>query len=114
MDLGDCRTRVQGSEHEGGIRNHFQDKSRHARLCLHLTDLAFPQILQPTEMADKKARLFNSQAASEEKSEAASSVEYVIDKMVQMNIGEIRTRAHMFMIGSVLIALAKFAAFSAA
>lgn len=104
--LHDLWTRVRGSELEDGIRNHFQDESRHARLFLHLTDLAFPEFLQPTEMADRKARLFNSQAASKEKSEAAASVEYVIDNMVQMNIGEIRTRAHMFMIGPVLTALA--------
>jgi hypothetical protein len=35
-----------------------------------------------------------------------ASTPIILDNLVQMNIGEIRTRAHMFMIGPVLTAFA--------
>lgn len=94
------------SEIGEGVRSHFLDEARHSRLFIHLTDLSFPGYLGEEELLERKRRLFNPlQASIQESQDASASIEYIVDNLVQMNIGEIRTRAHMFMIGPVLAAI---------
>ena len=105
--LYDLWSKVQDqAEVEEGIRSHFQDESRHSRLFVHLADLAFPKYLDEAEILRIRRSLFDAPHAPNEKSPLAASMDYIIDNMVQMNIGEIRTRAHMFMIGPTLTAFA--------
>ncbi|TAZ73925.1 hypothetical protein ELH70_15335 [Rhizobium ruizarguesonis] len=105
--LHDLWQKVHGiSEVEDGIRNHYLDESRHARLFLHLTDLSFPEYLREADETRLRNGLFDAPNASREKDDLEASIEYIIDNMIQMNIGEIRTRSHMFMIGPVLTAYA--------
>jgi hypothetical protein len=73
---------------------------------VHLTQLAFPGFRTDADVQDWKDGLFDATAAPREKSDVAASLPIVLDNLVQMNIGEIRTRAHMFMIGPVLTAFA--------
>lgn len=91
---------------EEGVEKHFRDESRHARLFVHLTELAFPGFVVANEAEAWKLRLFDATRATYVKADAAASTPVILDNLVQMNIGEIRTRAHMFMIGPVLTAFA--------
>jgi len=96
----------EAPEVEKGIEHHFRDESRHARLFLHLTDLAFPDYLDCSVLSEKRRGIFDATTASRDKADVKESVGSLLDNLVQMNIGEIRTRAHMFMIGPVLTAYA--------
>ena len=89
---------------EMGIEKHFRDESRHARLFVHLMELAFPEYCTPSENEQRKHRLFDASRVARVKSDAPASTPVLLDNLVQMNVGEIRTRAHMFMIGPVLTA----------
>ncbi|TGQ21266.1 hypothetical protein EN860_014195 [Mesorhizobium sp. M00.F.Ca.ET.217.01.1.1] len=103
--LHDLWTKVRGQrEVEDGIQSHFYDESRHARLFLHLTRLSFPDYLSEPGQTLIRSSLFDAPKASLEKAGLEASIDYIVDNMVQMNIGEIRTRSHMFMIGPVLTA----------
>ena len=93
-------------EVEDGVERHFRDKSRHSRLFLHLTNLTFPAQFSERDVETEKLKLFDATSASTEKAKRSADLPILLDNLVQMNIGEIRTRAHMFMIGPVLTALA--------
>lgn len=98
---------VRGApEVERGIEHHFRDESRHARLFLHLTELAFPDYLDRAALSERRLNLFDATAVRSEKADGQETIASLLDNLVQMNIGEIRTRAHMFMIGPVLTAYA--------
>ena len=105
--LFDLWTKVRGiPEIDSGVRSHFLDEARHSRLFLHLTNLTFPEYFDEGTLAAKKDALFNPTKYVEDIPSSNASIAYIIDNLVQMNIGEIRTRAHMYMIGPVLTALA--------
>jgi hypothetical protein len=106
--LFDLWSKVRGiEEFDAGVKSHFLDEARHARLFLYLTNLAFPDYFDDDALSKKKDNLFNPTKFDENTFPTASaSLEYIVDNLVQMNIGEIRTRAHMYMIGPVLTALA--------
>jgi hypothetical protein len=104
--LYDLWTLVRDSSQiEEGIKSHFRDESRHSRLFLHLAKLAFPNYLTDAQYENERKNLFDSTTAPLIKNERVAGIEYLLDNLIQMNIGEIRTRAHMFMIGPVLTAL---------
>ena len=86
------------------IRQHAIDESRHARMYIGLLEIAFPEatdeLLRPTLFAlspgyTQKDRPPESPPANEAT---------VLDEIIQMNIGEIRTRIHQLLLRPVIIA----------
>lgn len=77
---------------------HAKDEAGHSRLFVTLARSAFPLHVSARTAAAKKKTLTHVQARIE-KSVVAFDEGHVVDHLVQMNIGEIRTRAHMHLIG---------------
>lgn len=80
------------------IRRHAVDESRHALLYIAMTRTAFPQALGTAleEMLCDVSPNYSSHdvpAALE-----ASSDDWVLDELIQMNIGEIRTRINQLLL----------------
>jgi len=94
--------RTEDQEVAEQIRMHAVDEARHARLYIVLLETAFPEAvseeLRPSLLAlspgySPKDRPTTSQPVAEN---------YVLDELIQMNIGEIRTRIHQLLLRPVL------------
>ncbi len=88
------------------VRQHAIDESRHATMYLSLLDLAFP------EATDQRLReALRTLSPSYQQHDRPSRSEplperIVIDEIIQMNLGEIRTRIHQLLMRPVLLSLA--------
>ncbi len=84
------------------VRRHAIDESRHAALYLRMLDITFPGAVN----GDLRTLLtsippgFTPRHRPSELPE--ESVEHVLDELVQMNIGEIRTRIHQLLLRPVI------------
>ena len=99
----------QGIDYNDGVARevmaHARDESRHARMFVHITQAAFPSFVAEDELH----RFANSlpDVRTMEPSKAAAIPEnHLIDHLVQMNIGEIRTRLHMHLFAPIVCYLA--------
>jgi hypothetical protein len=84
------------------VRRHALDESRHALLYVSLLDLAFPEAMSRsvrTELMTISPR-FRRNDHPERTQEA--SWKSVLDELIQMNIGEIRTRIHQLLLRPVI------------
>lgn len=86
------------------IRLHAIDEARHARLYIELLAIAFPEVVDANLRAnlDTLSPGYTSQdypTVTPKASEAS-----VLDELIQMNIGEIRTRIHQLLLRPVLTA----------
>jgi len=98
------RTVSYNSEVEDKVLVHAKDESRHSRLFLCLAERAFPSWLVPGEIARLNDRLPDVRRKKYEKAEHQIPEALLIDHLVQMNIGEIRTRIHMHLLAPVIYA----------
>lgn len=87
---------------EDRILFHAKDESRHSRLFLELVQLAFPNSIDQTLIAHWKTKLPDIRRQSFQKSAQPIPEDQLIDHLVQMNIGEIRTRIHMYLLAPVI------------
>ncbi|AUX46377.1 hypothetical protein SOCE26_078980 [Sorangium cellulosum] len=96
--------RTSDADTSDQIRLHAIDESRHANMYLAMLDLVFPDAvgsdLQPAldELSPrytKKYRPLRTESAS---------VEHVLDELIQMNLGEIRTRIHQLLLRPMITA----------
>ena len=90
---------------EAKVLVHAKDESRHSRLFLDLADLVFPQMVNDRVMDRLRSGLPDVRHRAHVKAGHLPE-ELLIDHLVQMNIGEIRTRIHMHFFAPVLYALA--------
>lgn len=98
--------RVHGHEElESDIMFHTKDEIRHSKLFLTLAELAFPQINEQSFIAELRKSLFALNELDAEKVAEDLSQEDMADHLVQMNLGEIRTRIHISMIAPLVSAL---------
>jgi len=76
------------------IKNHAIDESRHARLYIVMLGLIFPDALAEgvRTVANSISPGFNNRQTPPKAPFAA--IDHVMDEVIQMNIGEIRTRIH--------------------
>lgn len=81
---------------------HAYDECRHSRLFVDLTTLAFPNLLTVMQANSFKQSLIKIEKPKLCKSEFAVTEEQLIDHLVQMNMGEIRTRIHIRMLAPVI------------
>ena len=84
---------------------HAEDEAGHSRLFVELTGAAFPGALSRRDVRSVKAGLTKIDRAELTKAAVPPLDEVaVVDHLVQMNIGEIRTRAHMHLLGPAVLA----------
>jgi hypothetical protein len=88
-------------EAEDWVLTHSKDESRHSRLFVRLVDLAFPKFFRPEDLLQVKESLSVIGPADLEKFDFKLSEDSFMDHLMQVNMGEIRTRIHMQMLAPV-------------
>ncbi len=91
---------------EKGVLVHARDESRHAQLFVELSGRAFPMMFRPSDLERFRASLPDVRRSSPVKSEKSIGEPELIDHLVQMNIGEIRTRIHVHLLAPVISVMA--------
>jgi len=91
--------RAGDAETADQIRLHAVDESRHALLYLAMLDLVFPDAVEPEfrPALDRISPRYGKKDHPPAHSIAAPEEE-VLDELIQMNIGEIRTRIHQLLL----------------
>jgi hypothetical protein len=90
---------------EAQILQHATDEARHSRMFVRLTAQAFPRFLPAEASAEHERSLPDITTLPRTKSETNIPEDHLIDHLVQMNIGEIRTRLHMHLLAPIVLAL---------
>ena len=94
--------RTEDANIAGQIRVHAIDESRHARLYVAMLDLVFPDAVGE-ELRPAVGALSPGYTIKDRPAEAEHSpIEWVRDEIIQMNLGEIRTRIHQLLLRPVL------------
>jgi hypothetical protein len=86
----------------GQIRAHAIDESRHALLYLAMLELVFEDAVPPEARPTLEAISPRYCSRDYPVRERPSSLSDVLDEVVQMNIGEIRTRIHQLLLRPVI------------
>ncbi|MEA2666455.1 MAG: hypothetical protein QOI11_3399 [Candidatus Eremiobacteraeota bacterium] len=84
------------------VRQHAIDESRHARFYIALLELAFPEAADEALLEQFRALSPGYGERDTPPASAPSPDALVHDEIVQMNIGEIRTRIHQLLLRPVL------------
>jgi len=94
--------RVEDGSIAEKVRLHAIDESRHALIYIALLNLAFPKAVSAAQLRALR-RLSPGYASFDRPAPLApSTTAIVMDELVQMNIGEIRTRIHQLMLRPVI------------
>lgn len=91
---------------ESKVLFHAYDECRHSRLFVDLTALAFPNLLTIENANAFKRKLIKIDKSKLSKSDVRVSELQAIDHLIQMNMGEIRTRIHIKMLAPIIYAFA--------
>ncbi|RON43375.1 hypothetical protein BK666_20025 [Pseudomonas frederiksbergensis] len=83
---------------------HIKDEIRHSKLFITLAELAFPQLSNEPFISETRSNLFSLNESDATKHAKPLSHNEIIDHLVQMNLGEIRTRIHISMIAPIIVA----------
>lgn len=85
------------------VRRHAIDEARHATLYLRMLDITFPDAV-PDELRQQLSTTSPGYTISDYPADLSEQpAEHVLDELVQMNIGEIRTRIHQLLLGPVIM-----------
>ncbi|HJV43538.1 hypothetical protein [Caulobacter sp.] len=87
------------------VEEHARDEARHSRMFANIAQLAFPQGLAPERMEAFAAALPDIRPILDAPAEKVCEG-HLIDNLVQMNIGEVRTRLHMHLFAPVVFHVA--------
>jgi bacterioferritin (cytochrome b1) len=102
--LWDLTSRTEAPEVADQIRHHAIDEARHARLYIEMLDIAFPDAID----SDFRSSLYDLSPGYTIKDapepSSPSSEAIVLDELIQMNIGEIRTRIHQLLLRPMILA----------
>ncbi len=118
--LGNCQAESDGSaklldlwQHvnfnesiEDQVLFHARDEARHARIFVQLAEACFPATFPHSFLSNYRATLTKIEKRKLVKSDSPIDGTLLIDHLVQMNMGEIRTRLHMELLAPVLYAFA--------
>ena len=86
------------------VQQHAVDEARHARLYIYMLERVFPGAMDPTlEVAAKAMSPAISMREALPRSTSVPKLR-LLDDLVQMNIGEIRTRIHQQLLRPVILA----------
>jgi hypothetical protein len=86
------------------IQQHAVDEARHAKLYIHMLNTVFPGAMDADLELASKARSPAMSMAEVLPSMTPASQIRLLDDLVQMNIGEIRTRIHQQLLRPVILA----------
>ena len=86
------------------VLEHAKDEAGHSRIFVSLVQQVFPSAFSDKSLLDKRKSLFRLDKGSLEVDRFFLPEEQLIDHLVQMNMGEIRTRIHMQLLSPVLFA----------
>jgi hypothetical protein len=86
------------------VLEHAKDEAGHSRIFVSLVQEIFPNAYGEAALADKRKSLFRIDKAALEADRFRLAEDQLIDHLVQMNMGEIRTRIHMQLLSPVLFA----------
>ena len=87
------------------VRQHAIDESRHALVYLAMLDEVFPSAFRPEDRAALQGASPRYRAHSQPPSGPAVSRRRLLDELVQMNVGEIRTRINQLLLCPVVTAV---------
>jgi hypothetical protein len=90
---------------EQQILEHARDESRHSHLFVRLTETSFPGFLPLATSRRFEERLPDVRRRPLSKSAETVHEGDLIDHLVQMNIGEIRTRLHMHLFAPIVFGM---------
>jgi hypothetical protein len=101
--LWNLSSRISDKDVAELVRLHAIDESRHARFYISLLKLTFPELLQEiqTEQFSSLSPGYTIRHCPEPAE--SSSEEQVLDELIQMNIGEVRTLIHQLLMGPVIV-----------
>jgi hypothetical protein len=101
--LWDLSSRCKDQEVADLVRKHAIDESRHARFYISLLKLTFPELRE--EIQTQQLTSLSPGYTIRDHPEPAdpSSEEQVLDELIQMNIGEVRTLIHQMLMGPVIV-----------
>jgi hypothetical protein len=88
-------------EAETWVLTHAKDESRHSRLFIKLINLAYPKFFNKEELTVVKNSLSVIGKEQTTKSEINIDDDLFMNGLMQVNIGEIRTRLHMHLLAPV-------------
>jgi tRNA isopentenyl-2-thiomethyl-A-37 hydroxylase MiaE len=91
---------------EKQILGHARDEARHSHVFVRLADIAFPMLFPRRYLDEFELSLPSIGGGRRKQENRQVSEEVLVDHLVQMNIGEIRTRTHMHLIGPVICGFA--------
>lgn len=117
--MANCDAESQGSEKlfwlwRGSASNeqisrdvmvHAKDEARHSRVFISLLEHSFPKAYSEDALNSKRESLFKVTPSITKSPRHSLPEEELIDHLVQMNMGEIRTRIHMVLLAPVIYAL---------
>jgi hypothetical protein len=86
------------------VRLHAIDESAHARVYLKILELVFPDKIKPDLITDISSSLSRFTLSSTLERTKYVDQLYILDSIIQMNIGEIRTRINQLLMKPVLLA----------
>jgi hypothetical protein len=92
------------TEVEAAVLGHAEDESRHSRVFLKLARHAFPRTIDTSLVEEMARTLPDVRGKQHVKSPTRINEVTLIDHLVQMNIGEIRTRLHMHLLAPTVAA----------
>lgn len=92
-------------EIEDSILFHAKDESRHSHLFVKLVSMAFPGSNANGELVEIRTNLTKIKKSDLVKDTVSLSDNTLLDHLIQMNMGEIRTLIHMHFLGPVIFAL---------
>lgn len=84
------------------IRRHAIDEARHARLYILMIDIAFPDAMDEACRTALNDLSPGYTLRDQPKVQPPSAEAQVLDEIIQMNIGEIRTRIHQLLLRPVI------------
>jgi len=92
-------------EAAGQVVVHARDEARHSRMFANIAHLAFPNALAPEEADRFAAGLPDIRPILAADADPVCEA-HLIDNLVQMNIGEVRTRLHMHLFAPIVVEMA--------
>jgi hypothetical protein len=99
--LWSLSSRIKKKEVAELVRRHAIDESRHARFYISLLKLTFPELLDDAQQFSNLSPGYTLRDCPEVA--APSPEEQVLDELIQMNIGEVRTLIHQMLMGPVIV-----------
>lgn len=102
--LWDLACRTADPQTSEAIRIHAIDEARHARMYIAMLDLTFPGAVSDELRPTLRALSPGYSSSSKLTPNSPSSTERVLDELVQINIGEIRTRIHQMLLRPMILA----------